>query len=76
MFTIVLFGIPRFRIPIEPYMIILSAASIIHVYDTTIRKRKMLLCLCAYFTANYVLFINSEATKIALRFLSRKAGLW
>jgi len=74
-FSILTFGMPRFRLPIEPYLIILAAYAIYFLYK---RFNKILICSLFSFWLmfNIFLYFNSHNLKLCFRLLGFKAGLW
>lgn len=69
-------GFPRFRMPIDGYIVILGCYGI---YRFVTKQKKMIypiLCAGAYFVLTYLLYVNSSATKYFIKSLMEKIGLW
>lgn len=71
-----LFGIPRFRVPIEPYMILLASAAIIYIYQKCFLKRIFIFLLSVFFLANFLLYTNSVFVKQICKMFLKNRGLW
>ena len=74
--TMAVMGIPRTRLPVEPYMIIFAAFFMLYVYDLTRFKFLSAGFFAFWYFLNYLLFLNSSAVKIAARDFLIKIRLW
>lgn len=74
--SVIFFGIPRFRIPIEPYMIILSSAAIINIYERISRKKLFVSFLSIFLLGNLLLYLNSFTVKQICKIFLKNIGLW
>lgn len=74
--SILFFGLPRFRLPIEPYMIILASATIVFLYDKVARKKFFVSCLSLFLIFNFAGFLNSNFIKQTLKSLLTVVGCW
>lgn len=74
--TVVFFGIPRFRVPVEPYMILISCWAIIYVFKKTSYKKLFVSSQALYLLGNFLLFLNSSSVKQACKAFLKKTGLW
>ena len=74
--VLVYLGIPRFRLTIEPYMIILSSSAIIYIYKKSKYKFLFILFLIGYLIGNILLFLNSSVIKQICKTLLESGGLW
>lgn len=68
-------GLPRYRLPIEPFLIIFAAFCIVYLYER-FSKAKTILCISAWFLLNFTMFIYSTEVKIFARSIFEKVGLW
>jgi 4-amino-4-deoxy-L-arabinose transferase-like glycosyltransferase len=75
-FAVLMFGIPRFRMPAEPYMIIPAAGAIVYFFEKTRNKGAYVSCVLLYLSLNAALTAGSGGAKYALRWLMLRAGLW
>lgn len=69
-------GIPRTRLPVEPYMIIFAAFFMVYLYD---KMRSKFLCagiFTSWYLLNYLISLNSGAAKNAARSFAALIGLW
>lgn len=74
--SVVLFGIPRFRLPMEPHVIIFASVMIVKLYEKFIYKKIYIITLLFFFSVNFLLTINSEAAKGLLKIFLEKGGIW
>ena len=68
-------GLPRYRLAIEPFLIILAAFCIAHLYGN-FSKRKTVLLVSLWLMLNFTLFIYSDSVLQGVRFLARSACIW
>lgn len=69
-------GAPRFRMPIDGYIIIFGAYGIYELVKRAKKKIYSLGYISFYFTLTYFLYINSLSTKYFLRGIMERIGLW
>jgi len=69
-------GIPRTRLPVEPYMIIFAAFFMLYVYDLTRAKFLAAGIFVFWYFLNYIFFLNSSAVKAVARDFFIKIKLW
>lgn len=55
---IIFAGIPRFRLAIEPFLIIVAAFSMMHFYNKALNKRLIVSLYILWFGINFYMFIN------------------
>lgn len=72
----VFYGSPRFRLPVEPYMLLLSSAAIVHIYKRISRKKLFISFLSIFLLGNFLLYLNSFAVKQICRNFLENIGLW
>jgi 4-amino-4-deoxy-L-arabinose transferase-like glycosyltransferase len=73
--AIVFQGLPRFRIFIEPYLIIFCACAIISLWDKY-SKKIVILSISGWFLFNYVLFANSLFFKQMTKSILQAFRVW
>lgn len=74
--VLVFFGIPRFRVPIEPFMILFSCFGIEYLYKTSKIKAFFCVVISIYFSLNLCAFVWSAQLKEALRLFFKHVGAW
>jgi hypothetical protein len=74
--TLITYGSPRFRLPIEPYLIILAAVGISYFIKLFSKKIFPISLLFLFFLLNSSLYLNSYPIKMFCRNLVEKVGLW
>jgi 4-amino-4-deoxy-L-arabinose transferase-like glycosyltransferase len=74
--ALITYGSPRLRLPIEPFLIILGAAAINHLYNKAIRKKLFITSVLILFSFNFLFFIYSENLKIFTKSIIKFLGLW
>ncbi len=74
--TIAIMGVPRTRLPVEPYLIILAAFFINYIYSRSRFKASVISVISFWYFFNYLLYLNSDQTKIIIRDILQKLGLW
>lgn len=74
--TIVIMGVPRTRLPVEPYLIILASFFVHHIYSQSHSKIRIVSIVSIWHLFNYLLYLNSLNVKIIARSIVEKIGLW
>ena len=74
--TFIFFGLPRFRAPIEPYMILLSSYAIMHLYNKVSNRKLYISFLSIFLLSNFILYLNSDVVKGAFRSILQNIGFW
>lgn len=74
--ALITYGSPRFRLAIEPFLIIMGAAAISHLYNKSIRKKPFIASVFILFIFNLLLFIYSVQFKIFAKSIIKFLGLW
>ncbi|MFC1631929.1 ArnT family glycosyltransferase [Candidatus Omnitrophota bacterium] len=74
--SLVFMGLPRFRFPAEPFLIILAAYSIVRLFRRFSRKTIPAAVVFTWLGLNLWMFINSEAAKGLLKKIAKLSGLW
>lgn len=74
--TITIWGVPRTRFPIEPYLIIFTALFISHIYSRIRIKGLFVGILSFWYFFNYYLYLNSSQAKEIFKLFFQKIGLW
>ena len=72
----VVMGVPRTRLPVEPYMIIFAAFFMVYIYDKMRFKFFAMGIFTFWYFLNYLISLNSDAVKIAARGFFTRIGLW
>ncbi len=72
---IVFIGLPRFRLAIEPFLIILAAFSIVHFYNKY-SKRLVILLSILWFCINFYIFTNSSGIFFIGKSMLQYLKLW
>ena len=72
----VFMGLPRYRIQVEPYMIILGSYAIVLFYETAKSKIYFVAGLTSWLFLNLVLFAFSGTSKVLIRGFCAKIGVW
>jgi len=73
---LVYFALPRFRIGFEPVLIVLGAFGIMSFYEKAKNRKVALTVVLAFLFLNIILFIFSLETKVFLREICERIGLW
>lgn len=73
---LIYFGLPRFRIGFEPSLVIIAAYGIYFLHYKVKQKKMYIAGLVVFLFFNFMLFIYSAETKIVIREICRKVGLW
>ena len=74
--ALITYGSPRFRLPIEPYLIVLASAGISYFINRFSRKVYPVLLTGGYFFLNLFFYFISPSVKIFVREIFEKIGLW
>lgn len=74
--ALITYGSPRFRLPIEPYLIILASAGIAYFVTSFPKKILPILIACGYFLLNFSFYAYSYQVKIFTKNLLEKVHLW
>jgi len=74
--TIAITGVPRTRLPIEPYLIVYAAFFVRYIYKRSHLKSVIVSVVAVWYLVNYLLYINSSAVKCVIRSGFEKIGLW
>jgi len=74
--TLLIYGSPRFRLPIEPYLIVIASAGIVHFVLRFSNKIYGFLLTAIYFILNLFLYFNSYQTKLFVKSIFEKIHLW
>jgi len=74
--SLLFYGSPRFRMPVEPYVIIFFAAGIFEFFKRYRNKFLPAVICLAYGTVNFFLYMNSAQFKLFLRDGLRGLGIW
>lgn len=69
-------GTPRFRMPIDGYFIIIGSYGIYELVARAGRKAIALSVIIAYLFFAYILYLYSLQTKLLIKSLMERAGLW
>jgi hypothetical protein len=75
-FSLVFMGHPRFRMPAEPFLIILAAYGIVHLFEKFKKKFILSAIIFSWLGINIFLFINSEHIKYFFKKIMQAGGLW
>ncbi|MFH1478582.1 MAG: glycosyltransferase family 39 protein [Candidatus Omnitrophota bacterium] len=73
--AVVFSGLPRFRLPIEPILIIFAAYSMTYLYYRFSRS-KIVLLVVSWFCLNFYMFMNSSSMLGVGKFLMESLKLW
>jgi 4-amino-4-deoxy-L-arabinose transferase-like glycosyltransferase len=74
--TIAIMGVPRTRLPVEPYLIIYAAFFVNYMYIKNRSKLMTVGIFGLWYFLNYALYINSDRAKAAGRMFFERIGLW
>ncbi len=74
--TNVFMGLPRYRIQIEPFLIILSSYAIVSWYSKSHNKRIFILAISTWLLVNLFMFANSGLVKSVTKYVSIRIGIW
>lgn len=75
-FSLVFMGLPRFRLTIEPFLIILAAYSITWLFNRFSKKIIPTAIISLWLAVNFFLYINSENVKVFFKNMVKMGGLW
>ncbi|MFH1508123.1 MAG: glycosyltransferase family 39 protein [Candidatus Omnitrophota bacterium] len=73
---LVYFALPRFRIPFEPILIIISSYALCAIYAKSSRKVNLLFIIVGYFMINFAFFMYSGSTKLILKNICQLIHIW
>lgn len=73
---LITYGSPRYRLPFEPYMIIIASAGISHFVLRFSNKITGIILAAAYFLLNLALYFNSSLAKSAAKLILERIHLW
>lgn len=74
--ALIFYGSPRFRITIEPFIIIFAAFSIVWFFNKFANRLVPASLLVALIGINFIIYMNSFAIKAGLKSLLQTIGLW
>lgn len=74
--SLVFYGSPRLRMPIEPYLIIFFAVGIFRFFKMFKNRYTPAIISVSYFFINFMMFIYSDSTKILFKNGAKYLGLW
>lgn len=74
--ALITYGSPRFRLPIEPYIIIIASCGIANFIAHFYKKIYGVLLIGIYFSLNLFLYFNSYQIKLSFRYFLEKVHLW
>ncbi len=74
--SLVFYGSPRFRLPIEPYIIIIAASGIVCFMQRFNKKVFPGLLITSYFLLNLCLYMSSYQVKLFAMSVFDRFGLW
>lgn len=74
--SLVFYGSPRYRLPIEPYIIIIAAAGLVDFMRRFDKKFIPLMLTAGFFFLNLCLYANSYGVKVFVRSAFERIGLW
>jgi len=74
--ALVTYGSPRFRLPIEPYLIIIASVGITYFIGRFSKKVYPILITSGYLLLNLFFYVNSYQLKIVTRNIFEKIHIW
>lgn len=74
--TVTIMGLPRTRLPVEPYLIIYAAFFVNYIYTRSPFKLKIVSIISLWYLFNYICYLNSDKVRMILRGVFQKIGLW
>jgi 4-amino-4-deoxy-L-arabinose transferase-like glycosyltransferase len=74
--SLVFIGLPRFRLSIEPFLLLLASYSIVRLFNRFSTKVIPLSCIFIWLGINLLLFLNSNYIKEYFKSLVSISGLW
>ncbi|UCB56950.1 MAG: glycosyltransferase family 39 protein [Candidatus Omnitrophota bacterium] len=74
--SLITYGSPRFRLPVEPYIIIIGASGIMYCIHNFSKKTYAMLLISSCFLLNLLFYFKSYHIKIFVRSVMEKAYLW
>ncbi|MFA5089623.1 MAG: glycosyltransferase family 39 protein [Candidatus Omnitrophota bacterium] len=76
LFALVTYGSPRFRLPVEPYIIIIASAGIAYFLTRFSKRIYGILLTGVYLLLNLFLYFYSYQVRLIARSIFEKAHLW
>jgi len=74
--SLIFYGSPRFRMPIEPYLIIFFSAGIFRFFERFKNKCVPVTITLSYALLNFVMYFNTDMIKQAARNAFTSMGVW
>jgi 4-amino-4-deoxy-L-arabinose transferase-like glycosyltransferase len=74
--SLIFYGSPRFRMVIEPYLIIFFALGIVRFFERFKKKYLPAAIVTSYFVINFIMYLNSDLIKAILRNGAEVIGIW
>lgn len=74
--TNIFMGLPRYRMQIEPFLIILAAFGMVSWYEKSQHKYIFYLCIAVWLFVNIFLFTHSSLTKDLTKNFAIRIGIW
>lgn len=74
--AVVFFGSPRYRMAIEPFLIIFAATGIYYIYNGLFRKKLFYILIFLLFSFNFLIYLYSDNLRIISKYILRILGLW
>ncbi|MBU2541464.1 MAG: glycosyltransferase family 39 protein [Candidatus Omnitrophica bacterium] len=75
-FVLITFGIPRFRLPIEPFIIIIASIGIDKFLRRFSKKIFPYLLMLSFFLVNLLIYFNSYQVKLFLKSILEGLKIW
>jgi len=72
----IFYGSPRFRMPIEPFLIIFAASGLVGFFERHPNKAVTTIVIVSYFFIHTFLFVYSDAFKAFSAHLLGRVGVW
>jgi len=69
-------GLPRYRMQIEPFLIILAAFAMVSLYEKFRQKQVYLICTGLWLLINFLIFTQAPAAKNLVKSLAVRIGIW
>lgn len=76
LFSMLFMGLPRFRLPIEPFLVALASYGIVRFFRKFTNKAIPSFVILAWLCFNFTLFINSGYTKELFKRIANLSGIW
>ena len=74
--SLIFYGSPRLRMPIEPYLIIFFAVGIFRFFKMFKNKYTPAVISVSYFFINFMMFLYSDSAKILFKNGAKYLGVW